>query len=112
MQHAPTIPASGGVFLDRVAELERLDRALGALRAGRPRWQAIVGQRKIGKTSLLKEWIRRTPAGSVSWVTFDLFREAPGPAFLRRWVHRCVDAALSGEAGASLEAAAGSTTSG
>lgn len=103
MEHAPTIPAVGSAFLNRSAELERLARALDALRAGRPRWVALIGQRKIGKTSLLKEWVRQTPALLVGWACFDLFRESPGPGFLRRWACRLLDAALGGELPGSIE---------
>lgn len=109
MELAPTVPATGTAFLDRVDEMARLDRVVAAIVAGRPRWMALVGQRKIGKTSLLKEWMGRT-AGPVSWASFDLFREAPGPGFVKHWVYRVVDAALAAEAGASLQSAANEPT--
>lgn len=43
-------------FVDRVAELERLDGLMGA---GVPGLAAVWGRRRIGKTRLLLEWCRR-----------------------------------------------------
>lgn len=105
MSFAPTVPATGDAFLDRVDEMARLDRVLLAVEAGRPRWAALVGPRKIGKSSLLAEWQRRVGAGRAAWVSLDLFREPPGPDFLRRWTGRVLDAFLAPEVGASVEGA-------
>jgi hypothetical protein len=40
-------------FHDRTAELERLSAFVAELRAGTNRWLAVIGPRKVGKTSLI-----------------------------------------------------------
>jgi AAA+ ATPase superfamily predicted ATPase len=50
-QSSRPVTASG--FFDREAELARLEEAARRLLAGAPTWLAILGLRKIGKTSLL-----------------------------------------------------------
>ncbi len=42
-------------FLDREEELKALDRAF----EDRPGFAVVYGRRRIGKTRLLREWIRR-----------------------------------------------------
>jgi len=52
-------PVTAGQFFDRQIPLERLERLLSDAASGTRRWLALMGHRKIGKTSLLLELIRR-----------------------------------------------------
>lgn len=49
----PTKPVYSGVFAGRYNELCRIDKALRETRAGNPTNLLFVGERGIGKTSLL-----------------------------------------------------------
>lgn len=46
-------------FFDRDRELAELDSVVDDALAGSRRWVALLGHRKIGKTSLLMELLRR-----------------------------------------------------
>ncbi len=48
-------PVTSNGFYDRTEELAELRAAFAALAEGAPRWMAIIGPRKVGKTSLLLE---------------------------------------------------------
>ena len=73
---------------------------------GRPRWLAIVGQRKVGKTSLLLE-ARQRYGSEINWVALDLYDHCPvGVEALRAYAIRVADAVLGKETGQSLEVAA------
>jgi Cdc6-like AAA superfamily ATPase len=50
-----TLPVVGAEFRDREEQLARIVRAVEKLRAGAPEWLALLGSRKVGKTSLLLE---------------------------------------------------------
>lgn len=100
-------PARDDGFLDRRAELARLDAALEQLRAGRPKWLALIGPRKIGKTSLLGEVARRRRDPDLAYVLYDVFEEAPPSAeIVRALALRTADRALGVALGVSLEALA------
>jgi AAA+ ATPase superfamily predicted ATPase/Holliday junction resolvase len=100
-------PVTATAFFDRRAELARLSGAVEALRAGRPRWLAVLGLRRVGKTSLLLEQVRRNRLPDVHFVVLDCFEEDPlGFGIFRRLALRTVDAFLSHELGSSLEALA------
>ncbi len=100
-------PGTGGSFFDREAELAKLEGLIRHLRAGSPTWLAIVGQRKIGKTSLLLELARRTAEPSTVFVVVDCFEESPLlPDIFRRYALRLLDGALGADVGTSLEALA------
>ncbi len=104
-----SVPVTAADFFDRLDEIARLEEAVRKLLAGSPSWLAIVGPRKIGKTSLLLELARRRSAPSVIFVLMDCFEEMPVvPEIFRRYALRVVDGALGGELGTSLEALAGS----
>jgi hypothetical protein len=49
-------PVEGDLFVNRVAELRRLDGALNKLRAGRADYLSVMGLRKQGKSSLFQGW--------------------------------------------------------
>ena len=54
-----TLPVVGAEFRDREEQLARILRAVEKLRAGAPEWLALLGARKVGKTSLLLEASRQ-----------------------------------------------------
>lgn len=77
--------------------------ALDALVADAPRWLAILGPRRVGKTSLLLEAARRAPA-SVRVAVLDVMERAPLDLELFRAIAiLATDALLSESAGGSLE---------
>ena len=54
-------PVRSGAFFNRGEELKRLLDAVDSLRKGAVKWFLLLGQRKIGKTSLLYEFEGRLP---------------------------------------------------
>ncbi len=95
-------PVTATGFHDRVAELGRVAASFEALGAGAPRWLAIVGPRKVGKTSLLLEAARRAPA-AVDVAVVDVLERAPlDLEIFRLLTARALDALLAEEVGASL----------
>ena len=52
-------------FLDRAPELELLDRLWDSESA---EFLVLYGRRRIGKTALLTEWIRRSSRRALYWV--------------------------------------------
>lgn len=94
-------------FFNRTEELTRLTDLTTRLQAGAPTWLAILGQRKVGKTSLLLEARRRSEEESVVFVTLDLHERLPVSLdIFRTYVLRTLDAFFSAELGTSLEAVA------
>lgn len=101
------VPATHKAFLDRKREIGRLDEIVDALASGAPKWLAILGPRKIGKTSLMIELARRTQRAGVRFVILDVMADAPVTAeFFRHYALRALDAVVEPELGASLEALA------
>ena len=101
-----SIPVTAGAFLDRRSELERLTRLLADLESGSPTWLAILGSRKIGKTSLLLELARRSAGSRTAFVILDTFEQSPlSPEVFRRYALRLLDALFAEDIGRSLEAA-------
>ncbi len=97
-------PVTRGAFYDRDAELDRLSGLAEALREGAPQWLAILGARKIGKSSLLLETSRRAAHPDLRFVLIDATEGVPISAeFFRRYALRTLDAAWSEDLGASLE---------
>ncbi|MEQ9320295.1 MAG: ATP-binding protein, partial [Polyangiaceae bacterium] len=95
-------PVTAGGFFDRTDELALIAEAFEALTLGAPRWLAVVGPRKVGKTSLLLEAARRAPA-SVDVAVLDVFERTPFDLeIIRRLAARALDAVLAEEVGASL----------
>ena len=88
-------PVTGDGFDNREAELATLGRAVEQLGAGAPQWVAILGPRKIGKTSLVLEAARRVHSASLRVAALDVQEWAPAsPEFFRRMALRIADAAL------------------
>lgn len=107
--YSTSIPVTAASFFDRESELDRLRDLVRQLLADAPAWLAIIGPRKIGKTSLLLELARRTEDPEVVFTVIDCFEELPlAPEIFRRYALRAVDGALGSDLGASLEALAAS----
>jgi len=99
-----TLPVVGFEFRDRTIQLARLAGSVEQLCAGSPHWLALLGQRKIGKTSLLLEAARREGA-RVIFAILDVFDHVPvTDEVLRLLVLRVVDRVFGPECGQSLEA--------
>ncbi len=107
-------PVTAGNFFDRRQEIDRLEEAIRHLKADSPNWLAIIGPRKVGKTSLILELTRRASdlatnsEPEVVFIVMDCFEELPlMPEIFRRYALRTVDAALGAELSSSLEMLAG-----
>jgi AAA+ ATPase superfamily predicted ATPase len=70
-------PVIDKALFDRVAELAQLEESVQSLRAGSPRWLALLGQRKVGKTSLFLELMHRAHGDDVLFVVIDSFEDRP-----------------------------------
>jgi AAA+ ATPase superfamily predicted ATPase/Holliday junction resolvase len=94
-------------FYDREEEVVRLLRLVQDLADGSPSWLAILGPRKIGKTSLILECARRADLADVIIVSIDTTEDAPlSTEFFRRYALRVSDAVFAAEIGESPEALA------
>lgn len=103
----PSNPVSATDFFDREAELAKLTEHLARLEAGAPSWVAILGHRKVGKTSLLIELQRRTASAGIRFVILDTLEFSPLDAdIIRSYALRVADSVLSRELGVSLESRA------
>lgn len=99
-----SVPVTALGFHDRYLSLGRLAVAVDDLLEGYPRWFAIIGNRKVGKTSLLLELARRTQAAELRFIVFDVMEGAPLSLELFRTLGlRILDACLSESLGRSLE---------
>jgi len=100
-------PVTNAGFFDREREVERLLSLVQDLEAGSPTWLAILGPRKIGKTSLILECARRAASERIVIVSIDTTEEAPlSLEFFRRYALRVADAVFAQEVGESPEALA------
>lgn len=95
-------PVTAAGFHDRASELETILASFDALRKGAPRWLAVVGARKVGKTSLLLEAARRAPE-AVDVAVLDVFERAPlDLEIFRLLAARALDALLAEDVGGSI----------
>jgi AAA+ ATPase superfamily predicted ATPase len=100
-------PVTNAAFYDREKELGRLLQLTADLGAGAPSWLAILGPRKIGKTSLILECARRSTGKGIVIVSIDTTEDAPlSTEFFRRYALRVIDAVFAAELGESPEALA------
>jgi AAA+ ATPase superfamily predicted ATPase len=87
-------PVVAGQFFNRDRELDALGSVIRDAGAGSRRWLALVGHRKIGKTSLLVELLRRH-AGGIPMAYVDCWEVRSDPLqFLGRFVLSLVAPAL------------------
>lgn len=99
-------PVTASAFFNREAEITRLLAAFDGLAAGAPSWVAVIGPRKVGKTSLILESARRA-AHRVDVALVDALERAPLTLDIFRLIAlRAVDALFAEEAGGSFERAA------
>lgn len=99
-------PVTAAGFHDRREQLAELTAAFDSLPHGAPAWVAIIGRRKVGKTSLLLEAARRTST-EVDVAVLDVLEMAPLTTdVFRTLALRALDALLSPQSGASFERAA------
>jgi Holliday junction resolvase/AAA+ ATPase superfamily predicted ATPase len=76
-------PVTGAQFFNRQVEFEKLDALVRDARAGVRRWLAVLGHRKIGKTSLLAEFLRRHPDELLCYVDAWECRASPVQFFVQ-----------------------------
>ena len=99
-----SVPATADSFHDRETELSRGLQLVEGLLAGTPSWLAIIGPRKIGKTSLVMELARRADRASLLFVVLDAQEVAPpSPEFFRTYALRALDQTIGRQLGESLE---------
>lgn len=99
-----SLPVCADSFHDRQAELAQLTAAVEQLRQGNPRWVAVIGSRKIGKTSLVTELARRLADPALAFVVLDVYEVAPpSPEVFRLYALRVADRLLAAGLGESLE---------
>jgi len=97
------VPVSRARFHDRGKALDRMKRLALDLKRGEPRWLAIIGPRKIGKSSLLTEAAERFGNAKLRFVSFDVFDAMPVSfEFFRRLGAKILDAAVAEDAGAAV----------
>ena len=99
-----SVPVAGELFHNRRQELERLLALVRSLQTKAPSWLAILGQRKVGKTSLLMELARVANRPSVRFLLLDVLEAAP-PSLevFRVYALRALDRVLGKDLGVSLE---------
>ena len=99
-----SVPVAGELFHNRRQELERLLALVRSLQTEAPSWLAILGQRKVGKTSLLMELARVANRPSVRFLLLDVLEAAP-PSLevFRVYALRALDRVLGKDLGVSLE---------
>jgi hypothetical protein len=106
----PNLPVTRLEFFDREADLERIERAIDKLARGAPQWLCIIGNRRVGKTSLLLEAARRVREDDgkrLGFVVVDVMESAPVSAeVLRTLALAALDAVIAPELGGSLRALA------
>jgi hypothetical protein len=107
---ASSTPATADGFFDRDVELARVEDAISKLVKGAPKWLCLLGPRKVGKTSLLREVERRLRQSArrrPGFVVVDVFETMPVSAQVFREVAiGAVEVLLARDAGRSLSAAA------
>ncbi|MBI5531741.1 MAG: ATP-binding protein [Deltaproteobacteria bacterium] len=102
------VPVTAAAFHDRSEELRRLEALIDQLEEGKTSWVALLGARKIGKTSLLLELQQRRHRDRTVFAVLDSFEDRPvSAAIFRRLALRVTDAFVSRSLGASLESLAG-----
>lgn len=99
-----SVPVVDQGFHDRESELASLRGLVQKLRGGTPGWLALIGPRKVGKTSLLMELARRERAEDLRFVVIDALDSQPiSLEFFRLTAARVLDAMIGADVGVSLE---------
>jgi AAA+ ATPase superfamily predicted ATPase len=98
-----SLPVTETSFLDREEAMSRLEELAKRLASGAPEWLAIIGPRKVGKTSLLLEAARRFRRDDLGFVVFDVFDAMPVALdVFRQLLGRILDAVFGEDAGVAL----------
>lgn len=106
MAFQSNVPIIGAGFQNRSEELQRLDQVARRLANGEPSWLAILGPRKVGKTSLVLEFARRH-ASKLHVVSFDVSQWSPVSwEVFRNLALRAIDELAGASTGVSFEALA------
>ncbi|MCP4600593.1 MAG: ATP-binding protein [Proteobacteria bacterium] len=101
------IPVTADAFRDRHEEIRLLGAGVDNLEDGNPQWFALIGSRKVGKTSLLLEIERQKSRDGLVFVVLDSYEDRPlSLSIFRRYALRVVDAFFARKTGLSLEALA------
>jgi len=99
-----SVPVTAEAFHNRAVEMGKLTAAIGRLEAGAPTWMAVIGPRKVGKTSLVLEAVRRGASDTLAVVALNVQEDAPpSPGVFRLYALRVVDALFGRDLGESLE---------
>ncbi|MCG8421317.1 MAG: AAA family ATPase [Proteobacteria bacterium] len=94
-------------FFDRERQIQALEDLVHRLAAGSPSWLAIIGPRKVGKTSMVLELARRVRDANVVFVLLDVQSELPlSVEVFRTYVLRILDGILGPDLPVSLEVVA------
>lgn len=94
-------PVSATDFFNREAELARLTACVARLEAGAPQWMAIIGRRKVGKTSLLLELARTVQRDRLRFIATDVLEYVPlDITIVRAYALRVLDECLPAPGGA------------
>jgi AAA+ ATPase superfamily predicted ATPase len=106
---ASSTPATADGFFDRDVELARVEDALSKLVKGAPKWLCLLGPRKVGKTSLLREVerrLRQTRRHRPRFIVVDVFETLPvSTEVFRQVAVEAVEVLLARDAGRSISAA-------
>src|SRR3989339_202876 len=99
-------PVTGKYFFDRDKELEELLSAIPRIEKGATTYIALLGHRKVGKTSLLQKFLEEA-SGRVLTVKIDCWeKENPSLEFFQSYLVKVIDAVLINlEIPLSIEAA-------
>lgn len=102
-----SVPSGSDRFFDRTAELAKLEDVARKLEKGVPKWLCLVGARKVGKTSLLRETERRVRlrGKGPAFVVVDVFEALPlSLEIFRVAAAQAVEVLLARDAGRSIAA--------
>jgi AAA+ ATPase superfamily predicted ATPase len=72
-------PVTGSEFFNRSRELEELLNTIKLLKGGSTKYLALIGQRKSGKTSLLRQFMEVVDAPDVIFFEVDCWEKKPTP---------------------------------
>lgn len=103
MMFRASAPVTASAFHDRKRELVRVGNVLESLAAGTPKWLAILGPRKVGKTSLVLEAARNAPTGVVVSVLDAMSHLPLSLDVFRTLAVRALDALAADQAAGSYE---------
>jgi Holliday junction resolvase/AAA+ ATPase superfamily predicted ATPase len=85
-------PVTGTKFFNRSKELLVLQSTISALKKGSSKYMALIGHRKTGKTSLLRQFIQKTTVPDVVFFEIDCWETKPNPKiFFQNYLLQVMD---------------------